>query len=72
MVRGTHVRQETADAIADGLKAAPPVSVVGVTIAGMTLQDWVYTVTLIYTVLLITQHVWSKWIKPWREARRER
>lgn len=60
------VRQNTAEAITDGLKAAPPVSVMAVTIAGMSLQDWVYVLTIIYTVLLITQHIWTKWVKPWR------
>lgn len=59
------MRQETADALSDGIKAAPPVSVMAVTIAGMSLQDWVYVLTIIYTVMLITQHVWTKWLKPW-------
>lgn len=59
------MRQETADALSDGLKVAPPVSVMAVTIAGMSLQDWVYVLTIIYTVMLITQHVWTKWLKPW-------
>lgn len=32
-------------------KAAPPLTVAGVSVTGMTLQDWVLVTTLIYTVL---------------------
>ena len=32
-------------------KASPPIAVAGVTIAGMSLQEWVLVSTLIYTIL---------------------
>ena len=60
------MKQEVSDAVS----AAPPITVAGLTLWGITLQDWVYLLTAIYTVMLITQHVWVKWVKPWREARR--
>lgn len=41
--------QETISAAA--AKAAPPVTVVGMTIAGYSLSDWVLVATLIYTLL---------------------
>lgn len=33
--------------------AAPPVAVTGLAIAGVSLQDWVYIMTLVYLVVLI-------------------
>ncbi|MCM2311384.1 MAG: hypothetical protein NDI84_08275 [Steroidobacteraceae bacterium] len=59
------MRQQTAEAITDGFKVAPPVGVMAVTIAGMSLQDWVYVLTIVYTLMLIAQHAWTKWVKPW-------
>lgn len=54
---------------AAAIKLSPPASVVAVSVAGMSLQDWVYALTLLYTVLLIAQHVWSKWYAPWRDRK---
>lgn len=45
-------------------KLAPPLGVVGATIAGLSLQDWVYALTILYTVLMISHHVWTKIIRP--------
>lgn len=42
----------------EAVKAAPPVTVVGLSLAGVSLQDWVLIITLIYTVLT--------WWKGWR------
>jgi hypothetical protein len=43
-------------------KLTPSVSAAGLTAAGVSLQDWVYIVTLIYTVLM-TAHLIYKWNK---------
>lgn len=64
------MRNEGIDALASGAKASPPITVAAATMAGMSLQDWVYVLTIIYTLLLIAQHIWTKWIRPWREARK--
>lgn len=53
---------ESAAAVA--AKLAAPVSVTGVTLAGVHLQDWVLIGTLIYTVLMIGEKLW-KWRKAW-------
>jgi hypothetical protein len=37
----------------DALKAAPPVAVSIASWGGITLQEWVYIITIIYTVLLM-------------------
>ncbi|GHH52458.1 hypothetical protein GCM10009090_16440 [[Pseudomonas] boreopolis] len=50
-------------------KLSPPVTVVGVTILGYSLQDWVYVLTIIYTLMLMAHHVVSKWIPMWRNRR---
>lgn len=42
------MQQEIAEA---GAKAALPVSVVGLSVAGITLDQWVYILTIIYLVM---------------------
>lgn len=41
------------DKAGEAALAAPPVAVTGLTLMGVSLQDWVYIVTLIYLFLLI-------------------
>lgn len=41
------------DIAASGVKALPPITVTGLTLSGVTLQEWVLIATLIYTVLQI-------------------
>lgn len=47
--------------IVDAAKAAPPVAVTMSSITGLGLQQWVYIVTIIYTVLqillLVRKHI---------------
>lgn len=50
--------------ITDAMKATPPVTVVASHIAGVNWSDVAYILTSVYTVIMIVQHVWSKWIKP--------
>jgi hypothetical protein len=44
-------------------KAAPPVSVAGLSLAGIHLQDWVFILTIIYTLLQMGYFIYSKFIK---------
>lgn len=44
-------------------KAAPPVSVAGLGLAGVSLNEWVLIATLIYTILQIVWFVYSKFIR---------
>lgn len=39
--------------VADVAKAAPPITVTGMTIIGIPVQDWVLLLTLVYTLLQI-------------------
>jgi hypothetical protein len=60
----------------DAAKATPPVAVSVLELSGMNLPDLALVATIVYTLLLIAQHVWSKWCVPihdwWRERRRRR
>ena len=59
------VTTQTESLAAAAVKLSPPASVIAVSVAGMSLQDWVWAATLLYTVMLIVHHVWSKWLQPW-------
>jgi hypothetical protein len=55
------------------LKIAPPAYVAGTSIMGLVdWQMWVYVATFIYILMQMGQHVWEKWVKPWRKGRRAR
>lgn len=41
-------------------KASPPVSVTAMTLAGVSLQEWVLIATLVYTILQITFLIYGK------------
>jgi hypothetical protein len=52
------------DVLTEAAKAAPTVTVGGLTLYGVGLSDYVLIVTLIYTVLQIYFLVRDKWWKP--------
>lgn len=39
--------------ITDVVKAAPPITITGMTIVGIQVQDWLLILTLVYTILQI-------------------
>lgn len=45
-------------------KLSPPATVIAASSVGMTLQDWVWGATLVYTALMIAKLVWDWLIKP--------
>jgi hypothetical protein len=53
--------QKLADAGGEAAKVSPPIAVLGATVYGMTLQDWVFVLTLIYLVIQIGWLVWKWW-----------
>ncbi|HZF98263.1 MAG TPA: hypothetical protein VEY92_08485 [Pseudoxanthomonas sp.] len=55
---------------AAAVKLSPPTTVIVASVAGMSLQDWVFTLTIIYTVLLLIHHIVWKWILPLRDRRK--
>jgi hypothetical protein len=50
----------------DVFKAAPPVSISGLTLAGVSLQEWVLLTTLVYTVIMIVLEI-RKAIRNWKK-----
>jgi len=60
----SHYHSESAAALA--AKSMPSLSVAGLTLAGIHLQDWVLILTLIYTSLVIVEKLW-RWYTAWRE-----
>lgn len=58
------------DTLSDGAKLAPPVAVTVTSwLGGVSLSNLAYLVTIIYTLLMIGNFVWTKLIRPWREGR---
>ena len=50
--------------VTEAAKAAPAITVGGLTLFGVGLADWVLLLTLVYTVLQITFLLRDKWYKP--------
>jgi hypothetical protein len=44
-------------------KASPPVAVTGISLAGVSLNEWVLIATLLYTILQISFLLYGKLIK---------
>ena len=53
MDKELRVRSTDLDAVTEAVKAAPPVTVGGLTMCGVSLSEWVLILTAIYTVLQI-------------------
>lgn len=58
------------DAKMQTLKAVPPLLVSTSTVLGINLQDWVFIVTIIYTILQVYFLLKEKWVAPWLAKRR--
>lgn len=51
--------------ITESVKVSPPVSATALTLAGVSLQDWVCVATIAYTLLLIYFRLRKEW-KTWK------
>lgn len=61
--------QTNSEFSAEALRAAPSVTVGGLTLFGVGLADWVLIVTLVYTLLQVGFLLRDKWYLP-RKAKR--
>ena len=52
----------------DAVMASPPITVAGLTLGGITLQDWVYLLTIFHLLLLIGWFIYSKFIRKAKPA----
>lgn len=55
------------DTLAEASKAAPPVTVGGLSLVGVPLSDWLIIATLVYTVLQIVFLIRDKRYRPWKD-----
>jgi len=53
--------------VVEASKLSPPAVATGITAAGVSLQDWVYIVTIAYT-LMMAAHLVYKWVKERRSG----
>lgn len=51
------------DVISALVKASPSLTVTGMTILGITLHQWVYVVTILYTLVAIATLIKRFWMK---------
>ncbi|MFZ6772322.1 hypothetical protein ACO0LB_06345 [Undibacterium sp. SXout7W] len=51
------------------VKAIPPIAISAITFLGVPLNEWVFILTIIYTVLQITFFVRDRMLKPWLHRR---
>jgi hypothetical protein len=66
------MRNESADGLIAIVKVTPPALITGASyVMGMSLQDWVYALTALYTLIMIGQHAYDKWVRPWLSKRRK-
>jgi hypothetical protein len=49
--------------VPDMVKAAPPLTVTGMSLAGYSMSDWVFALTAIYTALQIIILI-RRWLRP--------
>lgn len=63
---------EQQQTIIDTAKVAPPIAVSALEAGGTNLPDLALWLTIIYTGLMIVQHIWTKWWVPIRNDRRRR
>lgn len=56
----------------DIINMSPPIAVTGVTILGVTLSDWVYIGTIVYTIVGIITMIKKYWVDPYLATRRVR
>lgn len=47
------------DTVEKAAPGVPPVVVTGLTVAGVSLQDWVYLLTIVYLIVMIVKSILS-------------
>lgn len=59
-------------AVPDAVQVALPTAYVGALVYGLSLQDWVWILTIVLLLLQIPYFIWTKFIGPWRHRRKVR
>jgi hypothetical protein len=59
------------DGTVDVLKGTPPLTVAAaIYVAGLTVEQWVAILTIAWLLIIIAQHAYDKWLKPFLRRRR--
>lgn len=53
------------DYLSDFVQVTPAVAVSGITLLGIPLHEWVYILTIVYTLVCIASVIKKHWIDPW-------
>lgn len=61
----------TSEVAGEITKAAPPVAITGLTLGGVSLNEWVLLATLCYTLLQMGWFIYTKFIKGEKNGGRE-
>ena len=59
------------DLLVEVAKASPPVTVAGLSLGGVSLQDWVYVLTGVYILLQMILLVYDRLVRKDRDDHRE-
>lgn len=54
------------------VKSAFPVGMSGAILAGLTVDEWIAVLTVVYLLLMISHHIWRNWMLPYIVKRSER
>ena len=63
--------RDSNDTVFDALQITPALTVSGITLLGISLHDWVYIVTIIYTFIGIVTIIKKHWYDPWKNSKKE-
>lgn len=63
-----NTREHTAEVAASVMKAAPPLSVSGLLVFGIPVQDIVVVITGVYTLAMLAHLMW-RWHHEWKAKR---
>jgi hypothetical protein len=57
------------DLTIESVRLGPPAAVAGLSLWGVSLQDWVLVITLVYTIFSLFFLLRDKLYRPWKERR---
>jgi len=66
------MKDTAAEVIATTIKSAPPVTVGGMVLFGISLSDWTLLMTCTYTAFLLLVLIRDKIYRPWRAGQKSK
>lgn len=62
------MQQQISDAAVTTIKAVPPVAATLWTFAGLTMEQWISSLTLLWLLMLLAEKA-AKWVMAWKRMR---